>query len=828
MEVVANGDGGSGEPAKLQGKYKALLVCWILGFGSLVSWNSMLTIGDYYYNLFPNYHPSRVLTLVYQPFALGTMAILAYHESKIDTRKRNIAGYLLFFASTLMLLVLDFATSGKGGVGPFVGICVIVGAFGVADAHVQGGMVGDLSFMCPEFMQSFFAGLAASGVMTSALRLVTKAAFENAHNGLRKGVQLFLAIATFMEFLCFLLYAFYVPKLPIVKYYRAKAAKEGSKTVSADLKAAGIQTPSEQLEDDNKPMERLSMRELLVQNWDYALDLYFIYVLTLSIFPGFISEDTGTHQLGSWYILVLIAAYNALDLVGRYIPLIECIKLKSRYWLTVAILSRFLLIPAFYFTAKYGDQGYMIALTSFLGLTNGYLTVCVMTSAPKGYTLQRFFPSKFLPVQKKTIVAMEDATGRDRGTAEPAKLEGKYKALFVCWILGFGCLASWNSMLTIGDYYYNLFPKYHPSRVLTLVYQPFALGTMAILAYNEAKIDTRKRNVAGYLLFFAGTLMLLVLDFATSGKGGVGPFVGICVIVAAFGLADAHVEGGMVGELSLMCPEFIQSFFAGLAASGVMTSVLRFITKAAFENAHNGLRKGVRLFLAIATFMELLCFLLYAFYFPKLPIVKYYRSKAAKEGSKTVFADLKAAGIQTPSESSGDDSKLMDRLSIKELLIQNWDYALDLFLIYVLTLSIFPGFISEDTGTHQLGSWYILVLIAAYNALDLVGRYVPLIECIKLKSRYWLTVTILSRFLLIPAFYFTAKYGDQGWMIFLTSFLGLTNGYLTVCVMTLAPKGYTGPEQNALGNLLVFFLLAGIFAGVVLDWMWLIGKKNAF
>ncbi|CAN1319186.1 Equilibrative nucleotide transporter 3 [Linum perenne] len=420
-------------------------------------------------------------------------------------------------------------------------------------------------------------------------------------------------------------------------------------------------------------------------------------------------------------------------------------------------------------------------------------------------------------------VAMEVSNG------EPsAKLEGKYKALLVCWILGFGCLVSWNSILTIGDYYLDLFPKYHPSRVLTLVYQPFALGTMAILAYHESKIDTRKRNIAGYLLFFVSTLMLLVIDFATSGEGGVGPFVGICVIVGSFGVADAHAQGGMIGDLSFMCPEFMQSFVAGLAASGVMTSALRLVTKAAFDNANHGLRKGVQLFLAIATFMEFLCLLLYAFYFPKLPVVRYYRAKAAKEGSKTVSADLKAAGIQTPSEQLGDDSKPMDRLSTKELLIQNWDYLLDLYLVYVLTLSIFPGFISEDTGTHQLGSWYILVLIAAYNASDLVGRYVPLIECIKIKSRTWLSIAILSRFLLVPVFYFTAKYGDQGWMIALTSFLGLTNGYFTVCVMTLAPKGYKGPEQNALGNLLVLFLLAGIFTGVVLDWMWLIGKKNAF
>lgn len=48
------------------------------------------------------------------------------------------------------------ATGGKGGIGPFIGVCIISACFGVADAHVQGGMVGDLSFMCPEFLQVLF------------------------------------------------------------------------------------------------------------------------------------------------------------------------------------------------------------------------------------------------------------------------------------------------------------------------------------------------------------------------------------------------------------------------------------------------------------------------------------------------------------------------------------------------------------------------------------------------------------------------------------------------------------------------------------------------
>ncbi|KAF3451582.1 hypothetical protein FNV43_RR07677 [Rhamnella rubrinervis] len=405
------------------------------------------------------------------------------------------------------------------------------------------------------------------------------------------------------------------------------------------------------------------------------------------------------------------------------------------------------------------------------------------------------------------------------------KLEGKHKALLVCWILGLGSLVSWNSMLTIGDYYYKLFPDYHPSRVLTLVYQPFALGTMALLAYNESKVDTRKRNLAGYVLFTASTFLLIVLDLATSGKGGIGPYLGICALVGCFGVADAHVQGGMVGDLSFMHPDFIQSFMVGLAAAGVLTSAMRLITKAGFDKDHNGLRKGAMLFLAISTFFEFVCILLYAFVFPKLPIVKHYRAKAASEGSKTVSADLAAAGVTTQTDHDQvEDEAKQQRLSTKQLLMKNIDYAIDLFLIYVLTLSIFPGFLYENTGKHQLGDWYSLVLIAMYNVFDLIGRYTPLIKSVKLESRKGLMIAILSRFLLIPAFYFTAKYGDQGWMLMLISVLGVSNGHLTVCVLTVAPKGYKGPEQNALGNLLVLFLLGGIFAGVALDWLWIIGN----
>ncbi|KAG0496225.1 hypothetical protein HPP92_000774 [Vanilla planifolia] len=408
---------------------------------------------------------------------------------------------------------------------------------------------------------------------------------------------------------------------------------------------------------------------------------------------------------------------------------------------------------------------------------------------------------------------------------EAMGIKGRSSAKIVCWLLGYGNLIAWSCMLNVVDYYSAIFPRYHPTRVLTLIYQPFAFGTIAILTYHESKLNTRLRIIFGYTLFVICSLLQIVIDLITLGKGGIGAFICLCIISAAFGVGDAYIQGGMIGELSFMNPEFMQSFLAGIAASGALTSAVRLITKAVFERATDGLRKGALMFFAIALLFEILCVVLYAFVFPKLPIVKYYRAKAASEGSKTVSADLAAAGIQLENEKKEEEDPKDFRLrSLRQLVIENLDYELDLCLIYVLTLSIVPGFLSEDTGNHSLRSWYALVLISMYTAFDLIGRYPPMIKSLYIESRKWLMLAVLSRFLFVPAFYFIAKYGGQAWMIIVSSLLGLTNGYLTVCILTAAPSGYMGPEANALGNLMVLFCFGGILAGAALDWLWLIGK----
>ncbi|KAL0807379.1 hypothetical protein Bca101_099871 [Brassica carinata] len=43
-------------------------------------------------------------------------------------------------------------------------------------------------------------------------------------------------------------------------------------------------------------------------------------------------------------------------------------------------------------------------------------------------------------------------------------------------------------------------------------------------------------------------------------------------------------------------------------------------------------------------------------------------------------------------------------------------------LIYIVTLSIFPGYITEDVHSELLGDWYPVLVIAGFNVFDLVGK----------------------------------------------------------------------------------------------------------
>ena len=150
--------------------------------------------------------------------------------------------------------------------------------------------------------------------------------------------------------------------------------------------------------------------------------------------------------------------------------------------------------------------------------------------------------------------------------------------------------------------------------------------------------------------------------------------------------------------------------------------------------------------------------------------------------------------------------------------------AFGIFIIYMVTLSIFPGFIAEDLESKLLKDWYPILLISVYNVTDLIGKSLTafyVVECVKTAT--WASA---ARLLFYPLF-IVCLHGPR-WLktdvpvVILTFMLGLTNGYLTSVLMIMAPKSVTIAESESAAIVMIVFLGFGLVGGSVLGWFWII------
>lgn len=123
--------------------------------------------------------------------------------------------------------------------------------------------------------------------------------------------------------------------------------------------------------------------ELLTARWRMIAAMFFIYVVTLCIFPGFLAEDVKNVTLGSWYPVILFLVFNVGDMVGKLLP---HFRLAPGQTTCLALsVSRVAFIPAFYCAARFGAPAAVMAvLTLLLGLSNGFLTALYFALAPVG------------------------------------------------------------------------------------------------------------------------------------------------------------------------------------------------------------------------------------------------------------------------------------------------------------------------------------------------------------------------------------------------------------------------------------------------------------
>lgn len=243
--------------------------------------------------------------------------------------------------------------------------------------------------------------------------------------------------------------------------------------------------------------------------------------------------------------------------------------------------------------------------------------------------------------------------------------------------------------------------------------------------------------------------------------------------------------------------------------TGVLVCILRISTKASLPHTTRGLKISANMYFAVCVAVLLGCIvccnLLY-----KLPIMGDH---------------YKIAAVHHEENNNNIDDQPFSRTNkFWEVAKQIQCPAFGVFAIYTVTLSIFPGFIAENIESKYLKDWYPILLITIYNVSDLVGKTTTAVCIVDGAGKA--TWGAVARILFYPLF--GACLHGPKWLktempiAFLTAVLGVSNGYLTSCVMILAPKLVLSSEAETAAVVMLVFLGLGLVAGSVLGWFWLI------
>ncbi|GLJ31218.1 hypothetical protein SUGI_0625910 [Cryptomeria japonica] len=314
--------------------------------------------------------------------------------------------------------------------------------------------------------------------------------------------------------------------------------------------------------------------------------------------------------------------------------------------------------------------------------------------------------------------------------------------------LGAGFLLPWNAYITAIDYFSYIYP-------------------------GKQKSSARFRINLGLSLFLLCLLVVPVMDAAyIKGRRGldVGYYITVTAVVGC-GIADAFVQGSLIGSAGELPEEFMQAVVAGTAASGVLVSALRILTKGALPQDVEGLRISAILYFIVSSVLMGVCLVCYNMA-NRLPVIRYYNDlKERAMESKFLLGD-------TIVNNSADTEDMSFPVTSKNL------------------------FGAPKEGGKSLTAYFMLE-----SATIAIGGSV-------------------ARLLFYPLFY-GCLHGPHFFrteipVVLLTCLLGLTNGYFTSVIMIVAPKTVPLQEAETAGIIIVLFLVIGLAIGSIVAWFWVI------
>jgi len=310
------------------------------------------------------------------------------------------------------------------------------------------------------------------------------------------------------------------------------------------------------------------------------------------------------------------------------------------------------------------------------------------------------------------------------------------------------------------------------------------------------------------VVMFIVTVILAMLDSVEWP----GAFFWITMAsVVIINMANGVYQNSVYGTAACLPMKYTNAVVLGSNISGTLTSVLSIISIASTPNPRTA---AIYYFLA-AIFVLLVAFDTY-FALPLLPFYQYYQKRIERE--RTIEA----------SRSQDMVVKTSNRPPFLQIFKKCWVQDLSVFFVFFVTLTCFPAIqagIRKSNSSFKIPDKFYtpVTCFLFFNAFAMFGNLFS--EFVRKPGPKWVWLPVLLRGLFIPFFMFCnfrpesrrlpVLFANDYVYIFGGILMAFTSGYFSSLTMMYAPQNVPPQHQGTAGMMAAFFLIMGIFLGVI-------------
>ncbi|OHS93195.1 Nucleoside transporter family protein [Tritrichomonas foetus] len=364
-----------------------------------------------------------------------------------------------------------------------------------------------------------------------------------------------------------------------------------------------------------------------------------------------------------------------------------------------------------------------------------------------------------------------------------------YSFLFL--LLGNGSLLAFNLIINAIDIYASLTKKDDIGAILNRFYNiPCSLMSLLIIF-----LDPRNLKYCISIALLAITVILSFLPiFLLVEMSENAVYWGTMTLVMLTGIFSALLFSSGFNLAAQVNPEkSTAAFSSGNGCCGVLAAILRIITKAVL-NKESQLKISGTFYFLLAALIMILTFVYFLYMLKKETDIS-SKANPPPQPKTSFFGPQSLATIKVI-----------------------WVLWSSVFLNFLITLTIFPGYVSRTKSTPA-GTWTSVIVTATFCVFDWVGRALPS-KFIFPTARYaW--IPIFARLLFFLIFIISLQnvinLGEPWWTFIWMCPFALTNGYSGTVAMIHGsghPNLVTEDMKRTAGFLMPFAVNAGILVAM--------------